>query len=160
MPKATVNNITPTRRSWIASMAAVGIGGVTAAATAAAIADPVLDLIRNEDAIRLVACKFRSRADDILFAMPDEEYDRTCHLDEEKLRAPIGPLYAQANRAEERAGILFDRIARTKPTTIQGAIAQLELSGNNDDPLVKMAIAGLRDIARMSGKVDCISIRI
>ena len=46
-----------------------------------------------------------------------------------------------------------DQIRVTKPSTLAEAIAQLELAAEWDDPdMVKMAVAGLREIAAREGQ--------
>jgi hypothetical protein len=74
---------------------------------------------------------------------------------------PVLPLLAEQKRLWERGddwenvrdahAALYERLLATAPTTLAGAIAQLELAVEHDDPdMVKAALVGLRIIAEGS----------
>lgn len=124
------------------------LGGALVAARAMDVTvDPVLALISEEASIRDLACAYQLRADEAVEALSDAEYEKVCRVPDEKLPAPIGPLYVEADRHLNTAKRLFAEIGRTRPKTINGVVALLELADHDDDPLVRNAIAGLRDIA-------------
>jgi hypothetical protein len=116
------------------------------------VRDPILDLIADEDRLRSIGIGHRCRADEAIYALSKEERRRLHeqYPDEEDLPEPFGPLYAEAVRYEEEAGEIHDRIAATKPITLDGAIALLEFA-EPDEPLIITAIEGLREIAAKGG---------
>ena len=72
---------------------------------------------------------------------------------------PVLPLIAEHKRlwklddeawkaVEDAHRALYERLLATAPTTLAGAIAQLEVAAERDDPdMVKAALVGLRVIA-------------
>jgi hypothetical protein len=80
---------------------------------------------------------------------------------------PVLPLIAEHKRLWERGyeedwepledahAALYARILATAPTTLAGAIAQLEVAVEHDDPdMVKAALVGLRVIAAEHGEAQ------
>jgi hypothetical protein len=117
-------------------------------------ADPILALIAEKRRLLDIGLDFRGRADRAFFALGDasERRRRFGDIEDEALPAPFGPLYAEAQRFEDASGEMLDRIVETKPVTLAGVIAQLEMSiAAEDDDLVVAALAGLRDIAAKGG---------
>ena len=74
---------------------------------------------------------------------------------------PVLPLVAEQKRlweigrddgvwenVKDAHAALYERLLSTAPTTLAGAIAQLEVAAEHDDPdMVKAALVGLRAIA-------------
>jgi hypothetical protein len=152
----------PTRRRLLgaasafaggSALAAVANGAVPAASIGGAPAiDPILALIAECNRLDKIGGDFRNRADEGWFAVNKAKRRRYRGVDEADLPAPFGPLYAEAKRYEAAESELFDRIVETKPVTLAGAIAQLSLMVEAEtDPLMIMALAGLRDIAAKGG---------
>jgi hypothetical protein len=66
-----------------------------------------------------------------------EEHKRLWELDGEAWK-----------KVEDAHAALYERLLATAPTTLAGAIAQLEVAVKHDDPdMVKAALVGLRAIA-------------
>jgi hypothetical protein len=92
----------------------------------AATVDPIIALIAEEDRWRSLAVKARGIADDDFFARPDRSDNRE-----------TGPLYAEAERLEDIAGELYNRIVDTPALTLAGVLAKFEFAGvgePSDDP--------------------------
>jgi hypothetical protein len=115
--------------------------------------DPVLDLIAEHARLEQIGVDYRTRADEAFFALDSAE-QRRLHLqypDDEDLPEPIGSLYAEAALKEEAANEAHDRLLATKPITLGGAIALLELTDMEHEPLIATVIEGLREIAAKGG---------
>jgi hypothetical protein len=57
--------------------------------------------------------------------------------------------YEAGRQIDQVAYALHDQLCATEPTTLAGAIAQLEFAAEQDDPdMVRAAVAGLRKIAQ------------
>jgi hypothetical protein len=66
-----------------------------------------------------------------------------------------GPLLAAEQNAKRAHDDLYERLLATAPTTLAGAIAQLEIAAEHDDPdMVKAALVGLRAIAADHGETQ------
>jgi hypothetical protein len=70
-----------------------------------------------------------------------EEHRRLWKLDDEAW-----------DKVKDAHAALYERLLATAPTTLAGAIAQLEVAAERDDPdMVKAALVGLRAIAAKGG---------
>jgi hypothetical protein len=117
------------------------------------VRDPVFDLIAEEDRLGRIYVDYRDRADEAFYKLDSVE-QRRLHLqypEEVDLPAPFGPLYAEAQRYEEAANESHDRLLAAKPITLGGAIALLELTDMEHEPLIATVIEGLREIAAKGG---------
>lgn len=75
---------------------------------------------------------------------------------------PVLPLVAEQKRLWEAGrdetdahDAIYERLLATAPTTLAGAIAQLEVAVDFDDPdMVKAALVGLRTLAAKDGEAQ------
>jgi len=105
--------------------------------------DPVLAFITESKRLDRLAAPVRERADKIMFALGDEVTEGAI----EGEGTAAAPLYREAEAIEARRDELFERVASTKATTIDGAIAQLRFLLERVEH-VEIIVAGLRDIER------------
>jgi hypothetical protein len=117
------------------------------------VRDPVLDLIAEHARLEQIGVDCRTRADVAFYKLDSAEQRRLRqqYPDEEDLPAPFGPLYAEAALKEEAVCESHDRLAAAKPITLGGAIALLELTDMEHEPLIAAVIEGLRAIAAKGG---------
>jgi hypothetical protein len=151
-----LNNIIPIprrhgRRDFLtigAAAAAVvaGIGKARSAPADTAADDPLFDLIRREDEIRVAGGRLQDQAMMLKRGATAEQ------LADPVFGAEIEDLKARGDALVEQAGELLDQIDTMIPTTIAGAIALIELSGAEyGSECIQNALAGLREIAAKGG---------
>jgi hypothetical protein len=112
------------------------------------IDDPVLDLIAEHARLEQIGVDYRTRADEAFCALNSAERLRLHrqYPDRVDLPAPFGALYAEAALKEEAVRESHDRLLAAKPITLGGAIALLELTDMEHEPLIAAVIEGLREI--------------
>jgi hypothetical protein len=81
--------------------------------------------------------------------LQDRAFGMETHPSDPELKAN---LERDGDSLVEQAGELFDQISEMTPTTLAGAIAIIVLSGNEDEPLIANALAGLREIAEREAR--------
>ena len=137
------------RRRDLPSLAAVaapaGISEARSAPTMAA--DPVIDLIRQEDELRTAGVKLADKA----FVLYCDATEAQRH--DPAFRREVEAIGALGKALVDQAGELCDRIDTMVPGTIAGTVALLEYSGAAEAgyEAVENAIAGLRAIAAKGG---------
>jgi hypothetical protein len=108
----------------------------------------LFDLIAEEARLCTIGVEYRGQADELWFALGDEERRAFGDVDETDLPAPFGPLYALAVRYENEAGEVLDRINASIPVTAAGAIALLEWAEHMVCPEVRdNVVAYLRTLS-------------
>jgi hypothetical protein len=141
----------PNRRAFL-TRALAGAAGATIAVGPSHAAlppvadDPVLDLIAEAKRWNRLGGDARERADEAFFAASDE-LQRSSGVEKVDLPAPFRALYAEAKRCDDAEQELFDRIVATRPTTIEGAAAKLELLIIDPQDEVRIIAADLRALA-------------
>lgn len=118
------------------------------------IADPVFALIAEHARLEQIGVDYRTRADEAFYALDSAEQRRLCqqYPEEEDLPEPFGSLYAEAALKEEAVCESHDRLLAAKPITLGGAIALLELTDMEHEPLIATVIEGLREIAALEAQ--------
>jgi hypothetical protein len=108
----------------------------------------LFDLIAEEARLCTIGVEYRGQADELWFALSDDEQRAFGDVDETDRPAPIGPLYAEAVRYENEAGEVLKRITASIPVTVAGAIALLEWTEHMAMPEVRdNIVAGLRTLS-------------
>jgi hypothetical protein len=87
--------------------------------------DPVIALIAEEERIRDAALDLSDAAETLLFAVPAAERRELAKMEGRLRPGEIGGLERQAETLYREANQLLDRIRKTKPVTLAGAIAVL-----------------------------------
>jgi hypothetical protein len=111
-------------------------------------ADPLVAMVAEQDAMATAGAAMRNIADEIYYALPKEERRQSLDVrDEGDLPGSLGALYRKAMRLEARADRLHRKIVRTKPVSIAGACAALEMMNEYwREEAIDNVIAGLREI--------------
>jgi hypothetical protein len=100
--------------------------------------DPTFALIAEETRLRNLGIDFRQRADMAPHGVAAADAPR---------------LSAEAERYEDAAGELYDRIATTPATTLAGILAKLEFAGK-DAKLINSVIGDLLGLVAKGGEAQ------